>query len=70
MHVNGQDTEIETGHDGPEQSVLLNPSFLRDALAATVGREVVIDITDPLAPLVIRSADHGTFTTWVMPIAT
>lgn len=60
---------IESTHTGPQQSVLLNPAFLRDALAATVGRDVVIDIADPLLPLVIRSADDGTFTTLVMPIA-
>ena len=69
MHVDGNDTKIETAHNGPEQILLLNPSFLRDALQATVGREVVIDIEDPLRPLVIRSADDGTFTTMVMPIA-
>lgn len=60
---------IESTHTGPQQSVLLNPAYLRDALAATVGRDVVIDIADPLRPLVIRSADDGTFTTLVMPIA-
>ncbi len=61
--------EVRTSHTGPNQSVLLNPTFLRTALAAMIGNEVVIDIVDPLRPLVIRSADDGTFTTLVMPIA-
>lgn len=61
--------EVEALSTGPPQAVLVNAMYLRDALAATVGHEVVIDITDPLAPLVIRSADDGTFTTLVMPIA-
>ncbi len=71
VHVDGAEGtgHIEAFHTGPDQTVLVNPSFIRDALAATVGREVVIDITDSLQPLVIRSADDGTFTTMVMPIA-
>lgn len=60
---------IKSTHTGPPQSVLVNPAYLRDALASTVGRDVVVDIVDPLRPLVIRSADDGTFTTLVMPIA-
>lgn len=67
--IDDDSLEIETAHVGPEQQVLLNPAYVRDALEATVGREVVIDIVDPLHPLVIRSADDGTFTTLVMPIA-
>jgi len=61
--------EIATQHVGPAQNVQVNPSYISEALAATVGREVVIDIVDPLRPLVIRSADDGTFTTLVMPVA-
>lgn len=60
---------IDAACTGPEQAVLLNPAYLRDAVAATIGLEVVIDIVEPLSPLVIRSADNGTFTAMVMPIA-
>ena len=72
LRLDGDDstaTTIATAHTGPAQSVLVNPSYVRAAVTATVGREVVIDITDPLRPLVIRSADDSTFTSLVMPIA-
>lgn len=65
----GGATEVEAFCTGPPQALVVNATYLRDALAATVGHEVVIDVTNPLAPLVIRSADDGTFTTLVMPVA-
>lgn len=65
----GDETEMPSNHRGPEQSVLLNADYLDDALAATIGNDVVLEISGSLAPLVVRSADEGTFTTLIMPIA-
>jgi len=38
------------------------------ALRAAVGPDVVIEIADPLAHVVVRSADDGTATTLLMPV--
>ena len=43
------------------------PGLLRAALEASVGPEVMLELTEPARPVVVRSADQGTFTTLVMP---
>lgn len=60
--------DIEAGCDGPERRVALNRRFVGDAVGHAVGVEVVIEIDDPLGPVLFRSADDGTFTSRVMPI--
>lgn len=42
-------------------------ALLADALTASVGPDVLLEITAPERPVVVRSADQGTFTTLVMP---
>ena len=39
-----------------------------DPLRAAVGPDVVVEIADPLAHVVVRSADDGTATTLLMPV--
>ncbi|MEM7272491.1 MAG: MerR family transcriptional regulator [Actinomycetota bacterium] len=53
---------------GTEQEVIINSSFILDATRDAIGAEVVIEIEDPLRPVLFRSADDGTFTTRIMPI--
>jgi len=53
---------------GPALHVALMPSFAADAVRAAVGPDVVIEVTDPLRPVVFRSADDGTCTTMLMPV--
>lgn len=43
-------------------------SLLAAALEASVGPDVLLEICDPARPVVVRSADQGTFTTLVMPV--
>jgi hypothetical protein len=33
-----------------------------------VGAEVVIEVTEPIRPVVFRSADDGSYTCMVMPV--
>jgi DNA polymerase-3 subunit beta len=42
-------------------------ALLASALAASVGPDVLLEIAAPDRPVVVRSADQGTFTTLVMP---
>jgi DNA-binding transcriptional MerR regulator len=43
-------------------------SLLDAALEASVGPDVLLEICEPARPVVVRSADQGTFTTLVMPV--
>ena len=59
---------VSCRYHGPALHVALMPSFAADAVRAAVGPEVVIEITDPVRPVVFRSADDGTCTTMLMPV--
>ncbi|NUR96963.1 MAG: MerR family transcriptional regulator [Kribbellaceae bacterium] len=43
-------------------------NLLAAALEASVGPDVLLEICDSSRPVVVRSADQGTFTTLVMPV--
>ena len=60
--------ELPARYDGPDAHVALDPAYAVDALRAAVGPEVVLEIADPLAHVVVRSADDGTATTLLMPV--
>lgn len=62
-----QEVEVAADCSGPDQQVGINPRYAIDAANHAVGAEVVIEIEDPLNPIVFRSADDGTFTSLVMP---
>jgi hypothetical protein len=53
---------------GPEVEVLLNASFVAEALTAHLGPDVAIEVVEPLRPITFRSADAGTFGVLVMPV--
>jgi DNA polymerase III sliding clamp (beta) subunit (PCNA family) len=38
------------------------------ALDAGVGPDVLLEVSSPTRPVVVRSADQGSFTTLVMPV--
>ncbi|MFE2938385.1 MerR family transcriptional regulator [Streptomyces sp. NPDC059255] len=46
-----------------------DPAVLAPALDASVGPDVLLEISDVTRPVVVRSADQGSFTTLVMPVA-
>lgn len=61
-------TAVPSRYAGPQVDVALDPTFARDAVAAALGPEVAVEITDALTPVVFRSADDGTYTTLLMPV--
>ena len=52
---------------GPRFGTWFDAAHLADALTASVGPDVIIELADAALPAVVRSADHGSFTTVVMP---
>ncbi|MFJ4775885.1 MerR family transcriptional regulator [Streptomyces sp. NPDC088762] len=46
-----------------------DPAVLAPALEASVGPDVLLELFDPPRPVLVRSADQGSFTTLVMPVA-
>jgi DNA-binding transcriptional MerR regulator len=52
---------------GPRFEVAFDAAHLDEALAVSVGPDVIIELADGPLPAVVRSADHGSFTTLVMP---
>ncbi|HEY3514853.1 MULTISPECIES: MerR family transcriptional regulator [Kribbella] len=48
--------------------IAFTATLLAAALEASVGPDVLLEICDPSRPVVVRSADQGTFTTLVMPV--
>ncbi len=53
---------------GPSLRMFVDPRFFGEAVNATVGPDLVIEVSDPLQPLTLRSADTGTFSVLTMPI--
>ncbi|WP_024875761.1 MerR family transcriptional regulator [Saccharomonospora piscinae] len=45
-----------------------DPAVLAPVVAAGVGPDVLLEITAPDRPVIVRSADQGSFTTLVMPV--
>jgi len=56
-------------HTGPPLRMAFAASTLVPALDASVGPDVLIEVSAPPFPARVRSADQGTFTTLVMPVA-
>ncbi|MEU9027314.1 MerR family transcriptional regulator [Streptomyces sp. NPDC048383] len=46
-----------------------DPAVLAAALEAGVGPDVLLEVSGPTLPVLVRSADQGSFTTLVMPVA-
>ncbi|MFE7118403.1 MerR family transcriptional regulator [Streptomyces sp. NPDC057654] len=53
---------------GPPQNLAFDPAVLLPALEASVGPDVLLEIASAAEPVVVRSADQGSFTTLVMPV--
>ncbi|MFE9768203.1 MerR family transcriptional regulator [Streptomyces sp. NPDC005808] len=56
-------------HEDLPQLIGFDPAVLAPALEAGVGPDVLLEISAADRPVVVRSADQGTFTTLVMPVA-
>ncbi|MEU1807045.1 MerR family transcriptional regulator [Streptomyces sp. NPDC019937] len=55
---------------GPPLRIAFDPAVLLPALEAGVGPDVLLEIASDREPVVVRSADQGSFTTLVMPVRT
>ncbi|MDX3226025.1 MerR family transcriptional regulator [Streptomyces sp. ME19-01-6] len=53
---------------GPPLRIAFDPGVLLPALDASVGPDVLLEIVSAAQPVVVRSADQGSFTTLVMPV--
>lgn len=53
---------------GPDVVITFAMTTLYPAVASAVGPDVMIDISGPTAPVVVRSADDGDLTTLAMPV--
>jgi hypothetical protein len=52
---------------GPHFDTWFAAAHLAEALTASVGPDVIIELGADALPAVVRSADHGSYTTLVMP---
>jgi DNA polymerase-3 subunit beta len=53
---------------GPALGVYVDVRFFTEAVDAMVGPDLVIEASDPLHPITLRSADTGTFSVLTMPV--
>ena len=73
--LNSGDTEVGSSHDeipvkyeGESIDMRFNPYFIRDALNAMDDEEVVMKITNPVSPAIIKKAESDDYTYVVMPL--
>ncbi|TDC20795.1 MerR family transcriptional regulator [Streptomyces sp. 8K308] len=52
----------------PPSPVAFDPARLLPTLEASVGPDVLLELVSEAAPVVVRSADQGSFTTLLMPV--
>ncbi|ARZ71996.1 MerR family transcriptional regulator [Streptomyces sp. HU2014] len=55
--------------DAPPPRLFFDPAVLVPALETSVGPDVLLEVATVATPVVVRSADQGSFTTLVMPVA-
>jgi DNA-binding transcriptional MerR regulator len=68
IQASGEHRTVVGEWSGPALQMFFDPRFLADAVRATVGPDLVIEASDPLQPITLRSADTGTFSVLTMPI--
>lgn len=68
LHALGWHVAVTGSWSGPSLSVFVDSRFFAEAVDATVGPDLVIEVSDPLHPITLRSADTGTFSVLTMPI--
>ena len=68
LHALDSRATVASSWSGPSLSVFVDGRFFADAVDATVGPDLVIEVSDPLQPIMLRSADTGTFSVLTMPV--
>jgi DNA polymerase-3 subunit beta len=64
-----RDSLIPHSVSGPGQTILLNIQFLLEALAAISSPEVMVELTDPLKPALIRPQGPAAYQAVLMPLS-
>jgi hypothetical protein len=67
VDASGSGGQLEVIGSGAPMRIGFASSLLAAALTVSVGPDVLLEICAPDRPVVVRSADQGTFTTLVMP---
>lgn len=62
------ESELPTNYEGQDFEVAFNPAYLSDVLKALDQNEIVIELTTPLNPGVIRPADDESYRYVMMPM--
>jgi DNA-binding transcriptional MerR regulator len=62
------ETDVPSVVTGPPLRIAFDPGVLLPAVEASVGPDVLLEISSGTRPVVVRSADQGSFTTLVMPV--
>lgn len=66
--ASAEPVEIPASVTGPNVEIAFAMTTLYPAISSAVGPEIMIDISDPHMPVVVRSADNGDLTTLAMPV--
>lgn len=59
---------VPAHYEGEPIDLAIRPSYMHEAVVHSVGAEVVVEVTEPIRPVVFRSADDGSYTCMVMPV--
>lgn len=62
------DARVDCTIDGPAVHILLNCRFMEDVLNVIGTPEVVLQLTTPQSPLLMRGMGHDTYTHVIMPL--
>jgi DNA-binding transcriptional MerR regulator len=68
LQARGQTATVPGSWSGAALQIFVDSRFFSEAIDATVGPDLVIEASDPLQPITLRSADTGTFSVLTMPI--
>jgi DNA polymerase-3 subunit beta len=59
---------VDADYTGEEFEIAFNPTFLIEGIEATVGDEVVVEMTDAVRPAMVRGVDDARFRYLLMPV--
>jgi DNA-binding transcriptional MerR regulator len=68
LHALDWGATVTGSWSGPSLRMFVDGRFFTEAVDATVGPDLVIEVSDPLEPITLRSADTGTFSVLTMPL--
>ena len=66
--VGGETEHVEATYEGEEMTIAFNSRYLNDGVTAVDDDEVVLDVSDPLKPGIIKGANSPDFSYLLMPV--